>query len=348
MGSDFAGAGLTARDVPISIVEPTTKPPARPGRRASSLPLHETAGWRRNGHHPVLDLAVVGEIELLDPAVEAGAGDAQELGGARLVLAGLAQGGLDQPALDLGEKLVERLDGLRGGRVADRRRRGGRGSMPAGRRRRSRASHSPPLRTSADLAVSRVDHAGQLGDVAGPVVGLNRRDGLRRESAAPRAGPLVGALQQVLGQEQQVVPALAERSKLENQNGHLVIELGPEPLALDGGLGIARSRGDHANAAVERIGEPGLEIAGQGQDVADHQARAVSQRQARTGRRPGRTVASRRVRPDRGRGGEELALEDLGGKGLAVQRARTADSAGRLPGGWRVPPAACRFPARPG
>ena len=73
--------------------------------------------WRREGHHPVLRLGVVGEVELLDPAVEAGAGDAQELGGARLVLAGFAQGRLDQPALDLGEELVQRLDGSsRGGR----------------------------------------------------------------------------------------------------------------------------------------------------------------------------------------------------------------------------------------
>src|SRR5262249_17864073 len=55
-------------------------------------------------------LIAFGEIKLLDPAIEAGPGDSQDLGGAGLIAAGLSQSGLDQPALDFGQQLVERLD----------------------------------------------------------------------------------------------------------------------------------------------------------------------------------------------------------------------------------------------
>ena len=56
---------------------------------------------------------IVGEVELLDPAIETRSGDPQQLGGARFIAAGLAQSGLDQPAFDFGQQFVERLDRAR-------------------------------------------------------------------------------------------------------------------------------------------------------------------------------------------------------------------------------------------
>ena len=70
------------------------------------------------GRRFVVGVGVVRQIELLDPAIEARARDAEQLGGARLVSAGVAQGALDRLLLDLDEDLVEGLQSARrrGGR----------------------------------------------------------------------------------------------------------------------------------------------------------------------------------------------------------------------------------------
>ena len=43
------------------------------------------------------------------------------------------------------------------------------------------------LGMGAEVVVSRVDHAGELAEIAGPIVSLKNRQGLGREAAASRA-----------------------------------------------------------------------------------------------------------------------------------------------------------------
>ena len=127
------------------------------------------------------------------------------------------------------------------------------------------------------MVVSHVDHAGELAEIAGPIVSLEDRHVPGREAAACRAGALVGPFQKRLGQKQQVVPALAQGKSPDHEDAQSVIELRPDLLLPERGLGIADGGRDQPHPAVERLGEPRLQVTRQGQDVSDQQTRALGQ-----------------------------------------------------------------------
>ena len=171
-----------------------------------------------------------------------------------------------------------------------------------------------------DLAVSRVDHPGQLVEIAWPIVGLKGGRGLRSESAAMRTHPLVSALQKMLGQEYQVVSAVAKRSEPENQRGDREEKCRVELLILECGLRIARSEDQEPSAAIVGFGEASLEVPGQTQDVTEQQARS---RRSSGLRAPGiLSPVGIQGKGDifrLGRPRKKLVLENLRGQRLAVE-----------------------------
>src|SRR5262245_12907903 len=97
-----------------------------------------------------------------------------------------------------------------------------------------------------------------------------------------------------------------------------MVELGVDPLMLEGRLEISRGGGDQANATVERINEALLEFTREREDLFQQQAGVLWERQVLIGRCKDR-IPSR----DGWLGGasrrEELSLENLGRQSLAVE-----------------------------
>ena len=163
---------------------------------------------------------VVGEVELLDPAIEPRAGRCRGSRRRATCCCGTAAGPVSiSAAFDLGQQLVERLDRAGAARAGCRRRPGCRGSSPAG----------PPAAMSGAPAARAwrvLDDAGQLGEVPGPVVGAAVPRWPRGENPIRCAAPApIGALEEVLRQGRQLVAALAQRGEADHQRRHRVIQL---------------------------------------------------------------------------------------------------------------------------
>ena len=174
------------------------------------------------GRRFAVRFGLVRHIELLDPAIEAGARDAQQLGGARLVSAGLAQGTLDRVPLDLGEDLVEGLQGAGSRREI--------GAAQVAANRGWQVLDGDPGLISAAKFVGVIDNARQLGQVSGPVVFEQSPKRLGRKPGALGAAALIGALEEVLCQDGQLVAPLAERSQANHERGQRVVEVSPDTL----------------------------------------------------------------------------------------------------------------------
>ena len=92
-----------------------------------------------------------------------------------------------------------------------------------------------------------VDHAGELVQVSRPVVARECRQCLRREPGPLRSAALIGALEQVLRQNRQLVAALAQRAQANDQRGQSEVQLGPDPLARERDLGVQDRRADQSD-----------------------------------------------------------------------------------------------------
>ena len=134
------------------------------------------------------------------------------------------------------------------------------------------------------------------------------------------ASALVGSLEEVLGQRRQLVASLAQGLEPNHQGRQGEIELGPKLFALQGDLGIEGRGRQQPDRRVERCGQPLLKVARQHQNLADQEGRAIPQRQARPApfRRPRTMVAA--LGAARSLDAEQLALQDLGRQGLAIER----------------------------
>ena len=166
----------------------------------------------------------------------------------------------DQPALDLGQELIEGLDrrrcglwqissaqvatdaGRKIGHVDHRHRLGGLGSR-------------------AEVNMSCVDHSGELAQVAGPIVGLKNGQGLASEAAAGGPAPLVGTFQETLSQEQKVVPRLRKGSGWELPAHSACSKARAAADLLECGGGIACGGGDQPHSPIQSLGKFRLQVA---------------------------------------------------------------------------------------
>ena len=94
-----------------------------------------------------------------------------------------------------------------------------------------------------------VDDASELVQVSGPVVVREHRECLGREPGPLRAATLIGALEEVLRQNRQLVAALAERAQANDERGQGEVEVRPDPLARECDLGVEDRRADQSDRA---------------------------------------------------------------------------------------------------
>jgi hypothetical protein len=90
-------------------------------------------------------------------------------------------------------------------------------------------------------------HVRELADVAGPEI---RAEGVpcgRREDLPRQSIILASALEEMLGQDRDVVGALSEWRQAQGQDGQTVVEILTEPASTDGRQEIFVRRGDNAH-----------------------------------------------------------------------------------------------------
>jgi hypothetical protein len=196
-------------------------------------------------------LGLVGEAQLLDPTVEPGSGDPKQLGSPRLIVSGPRERLFDQAPLHTSQYLIQ----------GSRRGRGWRQICTG-----AVATDAGGQVGAADLIIRPgrmccFDHAGELSEVAGPIVGNQAFEGLRGESGPLTRPPLIRAFEEVLGQERQLVDPFPEGPEPEDEGGDGVIEVGPESIRLDREVGVSRGDRDEADPTIEGLGELRLEVA---------------------------------------------------------------------------------------
>ena len=122
----------------------------------------------------------------------------------------------------------------------------------------------------------------------------------------------LAAFEEVLRQGRQLVATIAQGREADHQRRQGEVELGTQSLVPQADLGLDGRGRQQPDARVERLDQPGLEVAREAQDLVDQQGGAFA---------PARAVAPSPVSDRVGvRGAEELALEDLRRQGLAVER----------------------------
>ena len=194
------------------------------------------------------------------------------------------------------------------------------GSGAGGGRERDRPDHTAPAEQRG-----AVEAILQLADVARPVVVEQRVQGRRRQLLRRQAEAALGLLQGEPGQQGDVLPALPQRRQVRGEHGQAVVQLRPQLPARDGlGRGNAHRRedadvsGDGGVAAeaddlslLQRHQQLGLDRQG-------HRVQLVEEQRA-----PARSLEpTGPAAPGAGEGAggdaEQLALDQLGGDGRAV------------------------------
>src|SRR3989454_6010320 len=102
------------------------------------------------------------------------------------------------------------------------------------------------------------DHVAQLANVPGPAIAEKSRAGVGREGLRWQAVLGAGAGQEVVGQEQNILAALAERRHPERQHREPVVEVLPEPPCPCGAREVLVSGSDdpHVDRFAPRAPEP--------------------------------------------------------------------------------------------
>src|SRR5581483_4111746 len=185
-------------------------PALRAGPHSAALPAA-----RSKNREPVSD------VVLLEQVAEAAVGDFQQVGGAGLDAAGLAEGGLDQRALDAGDVAlqVNALGRERGAVACNARCRGG----GAG----ARTVHGY-LDVELVAALERdgaFDSVLQLADVARPLVGAEvaqRAGGDAQDALACRRRE---ALEKVAGEQGDVFFAVAQRRDFDGDDAQAIVKV---------------------------------------------------------------------------------------------------------------------------
>ena len=181
---------------------------------------------------------------------------------------------LDRLLLDFDENLVERLEGeLR------RRRQIRPGEVAANRR--GQVLYGDQELAALAPQVRMIDDSRQLGQVSWPVVLDQSRKRFGREPGALRGAASIGALEEVLRQEGQVVEPLSQRAQANDEHRERIVKVGPDSLACQRDLGFGDGRADQPDRGIERESQPGLQIAREREDLADQERRAFAQRQPR-------------------------------------------------------------------
>src|SRR5688572_13945232 len=194
----------------------------------------------------ILTFAV--DAELLQLVAEGAEGHLEELGGLGVVAAGHVEGLLQEADLDVGHGLVEVHAVL----VEGAGRGGGRGEEVGGR-----PGGLEQVLDGDDVAVGQGDGALdgvlELADVAGPGVAHHRvlHGGL--EALAGALHVLAVAGEEVLGEQGDVVPPLAQRRHVHGDHVEAVEEVLAELALPDGLLEILVGRGDEADVDAPRL-----------------------------------------------------------------------------------------------
>src|SRR5258706_4194942 len=160
------------------------------------------------------------EPVFLDPRVELGSREAEQLGGARLVVPCLRER-LDD------ERPLDRVDVHAAG--------GQRGVRLAGCRRLARRADGQVL--AADVAAvgeddCALDRVAQLAHVAGPRIVDEVAPGLALEPRGRTADGFANLAQERVGELEHVLRAFAQRRQLDLEDAETVIEVLAEPAAL--------------------------------------------------------------------------------------------------------------------
>ena len=132
------------------------------------------------------------------------------------------------------------------------------------------------------------------------------------------AAALIGALEEVLCQKGQLVAPLAERAQANDERGHGVVEVGPNALVSERDLRVEDGGADQPDGGIERGSQPRLQVAGEHEDLADQERRALAECQSRSSRQSCRMIG-RAWWVRAFRRSEELALEDLGGQSFGIE-----------------------------
>jgi len=143
------------------------------------------------------------------------------------------------------EALLDRVDAVAD---ADLERAAGRLGVQRGLRRQSHLRD--PLAVAHDERA--LHHVPQLAHVAGPAVALEPLDRGRRERFR-RARALVELGEEVLGEELDVLDALAQRRHVQREHLQAVEEIAPQLAGVDGFVRVAVARSQHANVGLDRL-----------------------------------------------------------------------------------------------
>ncbi len=208
---------------------------------AEPLSLHSRTARGRpppaRGRRPVR-----AQAELLHARPHRIAGDPEHGRGARDVPAGLLEDGPHVLAQGVVERARRRDDGRGGGGLVTHR---------GGELEHVRGDHRPVGQQRDPL-----EHVAELAHVAGPRVRQEPLLGLRRQGLERQAVVGADADQQMLGEQDHVAPALAQRRKAKGEDGESVVEILAEAALADGGLQIGVGGADDP-----RVGRLGMRAA---------------------------------------------------------------------------------------
>src|SRR5262245_1953313 len=251
MGGLLISGGSVRADPPIASTASAriafmTRPASRfvPARSSGRTCPPACHGVQRNrqvrGSEQQLDPGSTDPV-LVEERVELGTAQAEKAGGSRLVASRLAHGVHDEVA----------LHGLEPDDPRGRGRLGARGAAGHGR-----GKVAPRDRTSVAEQDRALDAVAQLPDVSGPRVREEPFPGVAREPSGGTPHAPAEVLEERLGQEEDVLGALAKGRDVDLEDVQSVEEVLAELPAGDARAEIAVRRRDHAHVGAQRARPP--------------------------------------------------------------------------------------------